>query len=486
VLGFDGDENFKMIEAAPGILNDKLYLKYILSLPISKEVIVVNFSDAIKNEEVKKLEHENIFIVNYESESMSNIFKNKDCEFMLIIPPSEENLKHEITDTIFDDIGANIEKLPTRLFWVGNKQDFTHYENTHPFALKRIAVLSLDDYSVKLRNNEGGSFKIWIYTEWIKHLRDKVRKDIVEGKQFNLYLSFTENTSKSSSVNKPYISEYLKKYYSYLIPPTLENISTDDSDTEADWKKINNVKNDDLKNVLNKVIVKEAIVTDGMPVIAYPRHGLTGDLFVSNVKDYDKSKPLIYCENLSGASPHFTLIASPPSDMYLSIKLALMLIEGGLLRVAVADERIGKEIGNKLDSLAIYSISKFTKQKANENDQPLSLDISSEKGKEVFIGKNCLCDNIGNQFKFDILILHQGIIDKFLKEGFWINRNAIEKWLCCLKENIPFIVVTSGRGKPSEIPENVKFISFSDISHSFMGDESTKCLLTSILMNTKV
>lgn len=173
---------------------------------------------------------------------------------------------------------------------------------------------------------------------------------------------------------KPYISDYIRQNHAYLMQQSLNGNPDDkdhpdyDDDINVIWKSLNDSKeNDEFYNVFNHVYIDENIPyeepIEASPVIAYPRHGRNGDKFLINLDD----ERLHYCESLGGDLPHFNLLASPPSDKYQLKKLAMMLLEGGLLNIAVADERIGREISNVLKPLRIYNIKILLMKKIKLN-----------------------------------------------------------------------------------------------------------------------
>ena len=75
--------------------------------------------------------------------------------------------------------------------------------------------------------------------------------------------------------------------------------------------------------------------------------------------------------------------------------------------------------------------------------------------------------------EFDILIIHQGILEKLLGS----DKDEIGKFINELKDKIPFIVITSGRGSPSTLPEDGKLLAFSNIESFLLKTYPEKFLL---------
>ena len=475
LLGQGGENNEKIISAETP--NDG-YLKYIFHIPRPKEVVIVDMRG--EKEELPDPEGNSIALRKTVNEFALMDIGDTDYEFMVLFPDAAST--EEILKKLVDNKGSLLERLPTRLFWVGDKTFFDSATTSYPYIKKRIAVLKPDTGGLteKLKTTE---FRLWLYVAWIKHLRDNVRgDDIVKGKKFHLYLNLTERGGTNQ-----HNSNYIRDYYSYFIPDPVQISNASDTDTIDRWQHLKNeVKGDNVvSEIIKDVLIHESVPNDDLPIIAYPRHGTANDKNLLCLID-KKDNRLIYSEHLSGASPHFNILASPPTDEYQLNKLALWLIEGGLLRIAIADERIGKGIGSSMAQGGITNIPNLMKKE----DEQTSLSVS-EAGEHINIYDEDpymkkLDENFESiLFTTDVLVIHQGIIDKMLKSEFWSSTKEVENWIFQLKKRVPFVIVTSGRGKPDEIPGGVKYVPFSDITQSFAGEHSTKLLLTYVLMHAK-
>ncbi len=179
--------------------------------------------------------------------------------------------------------------------------------------------------------------------------------------------------------------------------------------------------------------------------------------------------------------------------------LPFELMESGLLRILVIDERIaeaclepgdmeitkeGQRLGCKptqgsvgptptLWHLAfgakVYIATHFG---FNKDPEPLH-STSYAKREEVAlpylavrITKNgdcinfqypccCICEETKELPKIDMVIIHQGVLDE------WVKDVEPKAFLEMLRKKIPFVVVESGRGIPPNLPEGVKFLPFS-------------------------
>ena len=89
--------------------------------------------------------------------------------------------------------------------------------------------------------------------------------------------------------------------------------------------------------------------------------------------------------------------------------------------------------------------------------------------------------------KFSFLIIHQGVLDKIINENNELSFISSTKTLLDqLRTLIPYIIITSGRGKPDKIAGNEKFIPFSTISETILKPYHEKFLLTSILLKLTI
>lgn len=209
----------------------------------------------------------------------------------------------------------------------------------------------------------------------------------------------------------------------------------------------------------------------------------------------------IYGEELSGSLSYFLEIQDALNDSIISRYKLMQIIEMGLLRVAIIDERI-QEWFNKQDA---HNILKIIQQKVLvsfwEKDGLYGQSINRKDGFVGKIGPQCneeqecqisiapleLFENSklnGDPWPelksekpiIDILILHQGIIDK------WASSKPILSDILKWKDNIPFLIFTSGRGRPHNLTLGVKFLPFSSLEHCTNGNRFEKITLVQELM----
>lgn len=197
----------------------------------------------------------------------------------------------------------------------------------------------------------------------------------------------------------------------------------------------------------------------------------------------------IYAEQLSGIQSFFSLLNNyicnlTPGDASLFVRMA----ENALLRVLIIDERVSKFLTNHPSMRAVF----------------LNMNISAMDFSEI---KDCLKESIGikeevfnidleklplfyeysegqkskkMEKKWDVLIIHQGVIDK------WFSRHSktdVGKLIGNLQEKVMYTVITSGRGRPDNIPDYIKVLPFSTIESTLFNSCPEKMILTSTIMN---
>lgn len=245
-----------------------------------------------------------------------------------------------------------------------------------------------------------------------------------------------------------------------------------------------------ITSVTNEELEKE----EDYHWIGYRRHAHT-----LPIKEASKS---LYVEPLSGTQTYLSQLARVKTDLGLQMRL----IENGLMRILVLDERVAKflrehqkEVAPHYKSMNIHVIDhewvvaggetppegfygKFTSvhkealksfvkpQEPNdgENNQNGNADVSSNSNLTMF-------DDV------DILIVHQGILDKWYPE--FKNRKDMGKLLEGFKRLVKYVVVTTGRGTPENIPEEAHLLPFAVVESTLFKKYPEKLILTDTIMN---
>ena len=240
------------------------------------------------------------------------------------------------------------------------------------------------------------------------------------------------------------------------------------------------------------------IVAEDDSPIYYHRHGNAG------VKS-------IYSEGLSGSQSYLNRLVQIQKDPNSGIGLLTKLAENALMQMLIIDERMcnffdnreglikefsmmniwtldinenhNRDIDNK-DNSTLFGADHFTKTRLKINwtivkdvIEKLALCYTSQQNELI----NCeYLDSIKN--KFDILIFHQGLIDKWLPSGMK-SPKGVRFLLDYLKQYFRYVIITTGRGKPANIPSDARVIPFSCIESTLFQKYPEKLLLVDTIMN---
>ncbi len=190
-----------------------------------------------------------------------------------------------------------------------------------------------------------------------------------------------------------------------------------------------------------------------------------------------------YHENLSASTIHFELINSALHNKESRVRMLYSLIENGLFRILVADERIARYVANNKKAKDNFSVSGIDVVKSIKVSK--GSNAGEEKADELQFAdgdletfgtlKDCITEGV-----YHMLIIHQGILDRLSGSGENLEE-IIRHW----KFNyFPYIFVTSGRGVPAQVPTNSKFIPFSVVESALIRTYHEKFILTQIIMKS--
>ena len=231
--------------------------------------------------------------------------------------------------------------------------------------------------------------------------------------------------------------------------------------------------------------------------IVYERHAGVDDFLPDQ---------MLYQESLSGTQSYiYDLIQY--QNKTGSQKISTKLYENGLARVVIIDERVskflrdrpemiktfchmgiwcvdetnfsdhGSNFHNAIDSLETFgSLLVLDKAQIDEFINSLKNESSTSDGET---GKKS--DEKGRKV-FDVLIIHQGIIDKWLSHA-GADSKKVEEFIERLKEEIPYVVITTGRGTPANIPDSARILPFSIIEATLFKKHPEKLVLVDTIMS---
>lgn len=219
-------------------------------------------------------------------------------------------------------------------------------------------------------------------------------------------------------------------------------------------------------------------------------------------------------------SPDFTMLFSPkfPTEPDAHWTLPCEMAEAGLLKVLVIDERAAEfsleQLGGETEEILHVLLRKLNTGPADvkevlkwhlawaakiyicthfgveQEPQELHESIKKRGNSAPFLKvrvdrrvdfRLSVAGGVERSLDIDAVLIHQGILDEFSddkKKGPTQNE-LMER----LKAQFPFVVVESGRGIPPNLSDNEKFLPFSLLQHSVLGESVGKFGLTRILMS---
>ena len=197
----------------------------------------------------------------------------------------------------------------------------------------------------------------------------------------------------------------------------------------------------------------------------------------------------IYSEALSGSQSYLNSLAQMGRGGGGDVKQLLQLSETGLLRILVLDERADRFLKNHQEMDPIFAKIGIGIVDVEESRGPggYKNGIRESNGRcaHVIVDGCDATNNMGlsiPQGDFDILIIHQGVIDKW-----WPDRkhdaDGVGEVLENLMKVIPYTVVTTGRGRPDNIPKWAKVLPFSSVESFLFRRYPEKMLLVNTVMS---
>lgn len=213
--------------------------------------------------------------------------------------------------------------------------------------------------------------------------------------------------------------------------------------------------------------------------IKYQRHLVASSMY----------SDCIYVEQLSGMQSFFSMLNNYMCNLTAGdARLFVRMAENALLRILIIDERVSKFLTNHPSMRTVFlnmniSATDFAETKNRTKDllgiKEDDFDIDLEK-LPLFPEYPEGHSKKKLEKKWDILIVHQGVIDK------WFSRHSkteVGKLIGNLQNKVMYPVITSGRGRPDNIPEYIKVLPFSVIESTLFSSCPEKILLTSTIMN---
>lgn len=301
--------------------------------------------------------------------------------------------------------------------------------------------------------------------------------------------------------------EYLKKE---LLPGNAHPLVAIQDDAQGDEQIGEAIKNKELKGYFQNGLVKNPYVNidssllfneDGeynnAKLIAFRKHLSSQedwDKFIDSFDEDECMEHVLHVESITGNNSTSRIARNDIKDDQWLLKL----IECGLLRVLIFDERLWDMFGtdsartvNKEPTQLMYKGVEVCTWDIEENNQSHIYNIFNEKMGRLTYERGKLKIK-SNQFDYapHIVSIHQGLLDKIEErlmpkderdksERFKSILNSIEEQL---SPKLKFIV-HSGRSRPPFLPKDVPFLPFSGLEVALLD---AKLTLTEQLLSAKV
>lgn len=172
-----------------------------------------------------------------------------------------------------------------------------------------------------------------------------------------------------------------------------------------------------------------------------------------------------------------------------------VLADSFLSNILIVDERVQSSWETQYSSFNIVKREIFSAigmYSPNEKKDKLNLnasvyDANYKKNIEALID---LIDCKSKKIKgLDFIVIHLGVIEKILTaNGVTKKEDDVKRFILELQNRLAFktrIIITSGRGKPDNLPNEVPFISFSTISQ-YSIETPFKPFLNQIIQSARI
>lgn len=294
---------------------------------------------------------------------------------------------------------------------------------------------------------------------------------------------------------RAYLAKYEERHST--LPAWFEMSSEQQDEADVEWK----VKHGDEEVFSQKIAFSsncDKKETGKKSAFCYWRHG---DDVARNNSRLPVDDRAIYLEPLSGSQSYLnafkelngalSVIQKHSKGKVLNeveiaqrnnaIRFVTELVENSVMRVLIIDERMRKFADEHPDVASIF-VSTGICILGGEEEIAAGLfkayrAKNGKSTKKVFARK---IDGIPIG-KFEIVIIHQGIIDKQL-EGL-DKTTSIEDFYVWLKSNMRYVVITTGRGTPPNVPPGARVLPFSVVESTLFKRYPEKLLLVDTVMN---
>jgi hypothetical protein len=253
------------------------------------------------------------------------------------------------------------------------------------------------------------------------------------------------------------------------------------------------------------------------PVVCRENNNETPDFITTPFKNTNN----LYIEPLSGTQSYFSQMRMLMEDKQTNGTAAQRLfqsklVECALMRMLIIDERVSRFVNNHSDlTLATFALMNISvaddKLVTNELESRrngtrytgtdlaekieftprglVKLDAVGIEKLRTAIRENdtVALDELAKRYQpfnasFDVLIVHQGILDKWFQDLVSDDRTMSDLY-DAFKKVFPYVIITTGRGTPANIPDMARVLPFSTIETTLFRKYPEKLVLVDAIMN---
>jgi len=416
-----------------------------------------------------------------------------------------------------------IERFPYRLFVLTKDDSVIKSDKVPEFLKKRICFIGdSSELKERLNTKDFDRFVINLFCSWLNHLLLGVR-----GKNPVDYLQIFYGTGEGRKYFKPdtlpkalresvdegnnnrHIRIYLNKKLQSGSPGAGKVIELTAKNRkslrEAPYSGELVCVNDNYDNYQDDAQGYTLFLTQHQSIYFYSEDNnpASWGTFVDDML----VKKTIFSEGLTGAMSYFNQVYSTRNTLesFASKLFVLKYAENALLRVGICDERFqewwlkkhtkyrgylyqARIIPVYMDGQNVYDQKAFPEDNGLANSHQKCKGfyglINSKENEGNFLSV-CCPDNARDLWQdekgIDMLIIHQGILEQWADSDK--STGTITRKILKLKEKIPFIIVTSGRGRPDNVPYGIKFLPFSNLESCMIGNYFERLTLLRQIMS---
>lgn len=190
-----------------------------------------------------------------------------------------------------------------------------------------------------------------------------------------------------------------------------------------------------------------------------------------------------YIESLSGTQSYLSVLESIRPEAYSEEDVSMLcgLVENAQIRYLVVDERMLEFVDEHASAADVFrgirvEVASELKNFPNQKEKIFTVKHNVDVGITIDFKDLESCEEVSH----DVLLIHQGIIDKMLTSN---DEESVGEFLNSVSRQFPYVVITTGRGTPSNTPSFGKVLPFSNVESYLFSKHPQKLLISNLLMS---